>query len=111
MERALLLPAYLFRQHKSGTENRKFTHRLKECYNALCSGSEKVEDASFISKCFMVTTYPKRQRKIEYNEDANREHKENNTGCFVLISNDIKNARKHFLHTDVKMPYRKSLTT
>ena len=77
---------------KAELENKKFTHRLKECYDALCSGSEKAGDAKFISKYFLVTTYPKRRRKIEYNEDAIREHKENNIGWFVLISNDIKDA-------------------
>lgn len=82
---------------KAELENRKFTHRLKECYDALCSGSEKAEDASFISKYFMVTTYPKRQRKIEYNEDAIREHKENNIGWLVLISNDIRDATEALL--------------
>ncbi len=77
---------------KAELENKKFTHRLKECYDALCSGSEKAEDAGFISKYYLVTTYPKRRRRIEYNEDAIREHKESNTGWFVLISNDIKDA-------------------
>lgn len=77
---------------KAELENKKFTHRLKECYDALCSGSEKTEDAGFISKYFLVTTYPKRRRRIEYNEDAIRKHKENNIGWFVLISNDIKDA-------------------
>lgn len=77
---------------KAELENKKFTHRLKECYDALCSGCEKAEDAGFISKYFLVTTYPKRRRRVEYNEDAIREHKERNTGWFVLISNDIKDA-------------------
>ena len=45
----------------------------------------------------MVTTYPKRQRKIEYDEDAIQEHKENNTGWFVLISNDIRDATEALL--------------
>lgn len=82
---------------KAELENRKFTHRLKECYDALCSGSEKAKDVPFINKYFMVTTYPKRQRKIEYNEDAIREHKENNIGWFVLISNDIRDAAEALL--------------
>ncbi len=82
---------------KAELENRKFTHRLKECYDALCFGSEKVEDASFISKYFKVTAYPKRQRKIEYIEDAIREHKENNADWFVLISNDIRDAAEALL--------------
>lgn len=77
---------------KAELENRGFTHRLKECYDALCAGSEKTADAEFISKYFLVTTYPKRQRRIEYNEDIIRMHKENNIGWFVLISNDIKDA-------------------
>jgi len=77
---------------KAELENRKFTHRLKECYDALVSGSEKEEDAAFISKYFVVTTYPKRGRRIEYNEEAIRRHKKNTIGWFVLISNDLKDA-------------------
>lgn len=82
---------------KAELESRKFTHRLKECYDALCASCEKPEDLAFISKYFVVTTYPKRQRKIEYNEDAIRNHKENNIGWFVLISNDIRDASEALL--------------
>lgn len=77
---------------KAELDNKKFTHRLKECYDALCAGREKADDAAFISKYFLVTAYPKRRRKIEYNEDAIQKHKENNIGWFILISNDIRDA-------------------
>ena len=77
---------------KAELENKKFTHKLKECYNALCSGCERSEDAKFISKYFLVKTYPKRRRKVEYNEEAIRNHKENAIGWFALITNYIKDA-------------------
>ncbi len=96
---------------KAELENKKFTHRLKECYDALCSGSEKTEEAGFISKYFLVTTYPKRRCRIEYNEDAIRKHKENNTGWFILISNDIKDAAEGSAHTGKRMPWRKTSMT
>jgi len=93
-------------------ENRKFIHRLKECHDAQCSGSEKAEDGPFISRYFRITTYPKRQRKIECNEDAIRERRENNNGWFVLISNAIRDAGgMHSLHTGARMPWRKTSMT
>lgn len=82
---------------KAELDNRKSTHRLKECYDALCAGTEKADDAAFISRYFQVTTYPKRRRKVEYNEDAIQKHKENHTGWFVLISNDIRDAAEALL--------------
>lgn len=86
-----------FNSLRSELENRKFIHRLKECHDALCSGSEKAKDAAFINRYFKITTYPKQQRKIEYNEDAILEHKENSTGWFVLISNDIRDTAEALL--------------
>lgn len=77
---------------KAELENKRFAHRLKECYGQLVSGTEKTADSAFISKYFIVTTYPKRARKVEYNEEMIRQHKQNTIGWFVLISNDIKDA-------------------
>lgn len=58
----LISPAYrhvYFDSLKAELVNKKFAHRLKECYDALCSGSKKTKDAEFISKYFLVTIYPK----------------------------------------------------
>ena len=42
---------------KAELENRKFTHRLKECYDVLCSGSEKAEDVPFIRNLISRKNY------------------------------------------------------
>lgn len=77
---------------KAELENKKFIHRLKGCYDELVSGKECAENRSFYARFFIIKDFPKRGRRVQYNEEAIREHRQNTIGWFVLISNDVKDA-------------------
>jgi len=73
-------------------ENKKFTHKLLQCYDELINCNERSENREFYNKYFIVKDLPKRGRKVQYNEEAISKHKENNIGWFVMISNKTKDA-------------------
>lgn len=77
---------------KAELENKKFTHRLLQCYDELASCNERSENQVFYDKYFIVRDFPKRGRKVAYNEEAISKHKQNNIGWFVMISNKTKDA-------------------
>lgn len=77
---------------KAELDNKKFTHKLLQCYDELAGYKEKPENGAFYRKYFTVRDLPKRGRKVEYNEEAIHKHKENCTGWFVLLSNKTKDA-------------------
>lgn len=72
---------------KAELENKKFTHRLLQCYDELTSHNERQENQVFYDKYFFVRDFPKRERKVQYNEEAIRRHKQNHIGWLVIISN------------------------
>lgn len=77
---------------KAELENKKFTHRLLQCHDELKSNNEKPENRSFYDKYFFVRDLPKRGRKVQYNEDAVKKHKQNHIGWFVIMSNKTRDA-------------------
>jgi transposase len=71
-------------------EKRNFTKSLSAARIALVSGKELGErQQSICDKYFVVKRTPKRGVSVSYNESAIVEHT-NDTGYFVLLSNDIK---------------------
>lgn len=77
---------------KAELENKKFTHKLLQCHDELVSHEEKPENRAFYDRYFFVRDFPKRGRKVQYNEDAIRSHKQNHIGWFVMISNKTRDA-------------------
>lgn len=77
---------------KAELENKKFTHKLLQCHDELVNHEEKAENRAFYDRYFIVRDFPKRGRKVQYNEDAVSGHKKNHIGWFVLISNRTKDA-------------------
>jgi transposase len=77
---------------KAELANKKFTHKLLECYDELVNCREKTEHQEFYKKYFIVKEQPKRGRKVFYNEEEIQNHKQNHVGWFVLVSNHIKDA-------------------
>lgn len=77
---------------KAELENKKFTHRLLQCHDELASHNERPENQIFYDKYFFVRDFPKRERKVQYNEEAIRRHKQNHIGWLVIISNKTKDA-------------------
>lgn len=77
---------------KAELENKKFTHRLLQCHDELTSHNERPENQVFYDKYFFVRDFPKRERKVQYNEDAVYMHKQNHIGWLVIISNKTKDA-------------------
>lgn len=77
---------------KAELDNKKFAHRLLQCYDELLSGNERAENQKFYERYFIVKDQPKRGRKVEYREDEIRKHKQNTVGWFVLMSNKTKDA-------------------
>jgi hypothetical protein len=75
---------------KAELENRKLDRLLYNCYKELETDKTCDEHRAYYKKFFIISDTPKRGRKIQYNQLAIDEHKENTTGWFVLISNDIK---------------------
>ena len=79
---------------KAELENRKFDRLLYECFNELKSRTTVDTHKSHYKKFFYVKETPKRGRKVEYNQQAIEEYRENTTGWFVMITNDIKDPVK-----------------
>jgi transposase len=75
---------------KAETESRKFDHLLYVCFQELTSGKLCVEHKTHYERFFRVKETPKRGRKVEYKQEAIDKHRENTTGWFVMISNDVK---------------------
>lgn len=83
-----------FNSFKAETENRKFDHLLLVCFQELISGKLCEGHKTYYERFFNVKTTPKRGRKVEYNQEAINKHRENTTGWFVMISNDVKDPVK-----------------
>ena len=79
---------------KAELENRKFDRKLYECFKELEEGNVNDEHKAFYQKFFRVKKTPKRERKVEYNQEAIDNHRENTTGWFVLVTNDVKDPVK-----------------
>lgn len=79
---------------KAELENKKFNHLIMECYNELVAGNTCKAHESYYSKFFTVKETPKRGRKVEYNEEALKESRQNHVGWFVMITNDVKDREK-----------------
>lgn len=79
---------------KAELENKKFTHKLLQCYDELKNRKERKEDKKFYAEYFIVKEQPKRGRKVSYNEDAIQKHRQNNIGWLVLMSNKTKGAEE-----------------
>ncbi len=77
---------------KAELENKNFTHRLLQCHDELTNHKERPENQVFYEKYFFVRDFPKRERKVQYNEEAIRRHKQNHIGWLVIISNKTKDA-------------------
>jgi transposase len=75
---------------KAELENKKFDRKLYDCFKELEGGETDDDHKAFYRKFFRVKETPKRGRKVEYNQEAIDDHRENTTGWFVLVSNDIK---------------------
>jgi transposase len=75
---------------KAELENKKFDRKLYDCFKELEEGKTDKEQKAFYRKFFRVKETPKRGCKVEYNQEAIDKHRENTTGWFVLVSNDIK---------------------
>ena len=79
---------------KAETESREFDHLLYECFQELSSGKQRSEHKGCYDQFFTVKETPKRGRKVEYKQEAIDKHRENTTGWFVMISNDVKDPVK-----------------
>jgi transposase len=79
---------------KVSLENKKFDRVLYDCFQELQAGNENAVHKVYYEKFFHVKQTPKRGRKVEYNQQAIDNHRENTIGWFVLISNDIKDPVK-----------------
>lgn len=77
---------------KAELDNKRFIHRLLQCHDELEGHNEKAENRAFYEKYFIVKDLPKRGRKVMYNEDAIRRHRQSSLGWFVMISNKTKDA-------------------
>jgi transposase len=75
---------------KAELENKKFDRKLYDCFKELEDGKTDDDHKAFYQKFFRVKETPKRGRKVEYNQEAIDDHRENTTGWFVLVTNDIK---------------------
>jgi transposase len=75
---------------KAELENRKFDRKLYDCFKELEEGNVNDAHKTFYQKFFRVKETPKRGRKVEYNQEAIDNHRENTTGWFVLVTNDVK---------------------
>lgn len=79
-----------FDSFRAEAENKKFNHKLLICYQELKEGKRVKKHETDYKKFFIVKETPKRGFKIEYNEEAIREHRNNTSGWFVMITNDVK---------------------
>ena len=80
--------------YRAESENKKFNHILLMCYQELSDGKRiKCHEAEY-KKYFHLKETPKRGLKVEYNEEAIREHRNNTSGWFVMITNDVKDPVK-----------------
>lgn len=77
---------------KAELENKKFTHKLLQCYDELAGCNEKPENQAFYDRYFFVRDLPKRGRKVQYNENAISRHKQNHSGWLVILSNKTRDA-------------------
>ena len=75
---------------KAEIANKRFDRELRACYEELMKDRLAPGHESHYNKFFIVKETPKRGRKVEYNEEAIREHRKNTLGWVVLITNDIK---------------------
>ena len=71
-----------------------FECRSNNCFKELEEGNVNDEHKAFYQKFFRVKETPKRGRKVEYNQEAIDNHRENTTGWFVLVTNDVKDPVK-----------------
>lgn len=79
---------------KAELEYKKFNHLLYTCCKELEAGELRKDHESYYKKYFIIKETPKRGRKVEYNQTAIDEHRKNNVGWFVMITNDIKDPIK-----------------
>lgn len=79
---------------KAELENRKFDRLLYDCFLELECGTTVDAHKLHYKKFFHVRETPKRGRKVEYNQEAIDGYRENTTGWFVMITNDIKDPVK-----------------
>jgi transposase len=79
---------------KAEAESRKFDRLLYVCFGELTLGKRKDEHRTYYERFFTVKETPKRGRKVEYRQDAIDRHRENTTGWFVMIGNDVKDPVK-----------------
>jgi len=75
---------------KAATEQKNFDHTLCCCMNELQNNKRVKEHKSYYDNFFIIHTTPERGTKVEYNEEAIKEHKQKRIGWFVLATNDIK---------------------
>ena len=73
---------------------KKFNQLLFICYKELESGETIKSHESYYNKYFVIKETPKRGRKIEYNQSAINDYRQNTNGWFVMITNDIKDPIK-----------------
>jgi transposase len=79
---------------KAELENRKFDRQLYDCFKELEEGNVNDKHKEFYQEFFHVKETPKRGRKVEYNQEAIDNYRENTTGWFVLVTNDVKDPVK-----------------
>lgn len=79
---------------KAEAESRKFDRLLYVCFQELLSGKRQDEHKAYYERFFSVKETPKRVRKVEYKQNEIDKHRQNTTGWFVMISNDVKDPVK-----------------
>lgn len=89
-ERRIYVHIY-YNGQRAEDEKRTFVKSLADAEQNLVAGTCSEEQKAFCDKYFIRKTTPVRGMKIEYNEQAIRDHIKN-FGYFVLLSNEIKYA-------------------
>ena len=79
---------------KAELESRKLDRLLYDCFTELEDGKAIDSHKPYYKEFFHVKETPKRGRKVEYNQAAIDAHRENTTGWFVMITNDVKDPVK-----------------
>ena len=83
-----------FDSMKAEIENRKLDRLLNTCFKELATETTIKAHKSYYDKFFHINETPKRGRTISYNQTAIDNHRENTTGWFVMITNDVKDPIK-----------------
>lgn len=83
-----------FDSYKAAADERKIDHIIHCCYEELISGKRNKDHQKYYDQFFRIKETPVRGIKVDFDDDAIANYKQNRVGWFVLAGNDIKDKEK-----------------